>query len=385
MPESQRRIAWTSALLQGLLSGTVSTLVITLGAPRIGRDRGLDWMEIGTVFLGADSVQMAPRWWNIAAGIAVHQSADLAWAIVFFALGRHWTRRLTPPVLLVMAIPWAVTTAAIEYYAILPRLQPLVVMQVPFWTALGVHVTSGLLYPFYPQLRAFMTRETTHWHGLSRGLGAALGAGLVVLGALEVMARTNHEPPWPRLSAPERAFDATFLRDMTAHHSVGVDLATLAASNSGSRELRDLGRLMVANQIGEIAIMQRWWRSWMGEPMPSLAHGEHGHIPGMPQPETLSRLKAQRGQAFDDAFIPVMIAHHRGAVQMADDAWDAAGDPRLRVLADSILHAQSRQISAMDVMRRVRPACVLDMCRSRRSNRIAFFPAHGMRGWFFLG
>lgn len=192
MPESQRRIAWTSALLQGLLSGTVSTLVITLGAPRIGRDRGLDWMEIGTVFLGADSVQMAPRWWNIAAGIAVHQSADLAWAIVFFALGRHWTRRLTPPVLFVMAIPWAVTTAAIEYYAILPRLQPLVVMQVPFWTALGVHVTSGLLYPFYPQLRAFMTRETTHWHGLSRGLGAALGAGLVVLGALEVDG--THQP-----------------------------------------------------------------------------------------------------------------------------------------------------------------------------------------------
>lgn len=65
---------------------------------------------------------------------------------------------------------------------------------------------------------------------------------------------------------------------MTAHHSVGVDLATLAASNSGSRELRDLGRLMVANQIGEIAIMQRWWPSCSSKR--SLRNFDHAHLPG---------------------------------------------------------------------------------------------------------
>ncbi|HEV8695405.1 MAG TPA: hypothetical protein VGQ93_14675, partial [Lysobacter sp.] len=136
---SRRRIAWTAGVLQGLLSGTVSTLVVTLGAPRIGRDRALDWMEIGTVLLRADSIRVDPEWWNIAAGIVVHQAADLSWAIVFFALGRYWTWNLTAPILFVIALPWAAITAAIEYYVILPGLQPLVVMQVPFWTALGVH------------------------------------------------------------------------------------------------------------------------------------------------------------------------------------------------------------------------------------------------------
>jgi hypothetical protein len=35
-------------------------------------------MEIGTVLLGADSVDTEPRWWHIAAGILVHQTADLS-------------------------------------------------------------------------------------------------------------------------------------------------------------------------------------------------------------------------------------------------------------------------------------------------------------------
>ena len=103
--------------------------------------------------------------WNIAGGVLVHQGADLSWAVVFFALGRYWTWSLTAPVLLVLSLPWAAITAAIEYYVILPRLQPLVPMQVPFWTALGVHLTSGLLYPFFPQIRATVTRQSVRWSG----------------------------------------------------------------------------------------------------------------------------------------------------------------------------------------------------------------------------
>lgn len=344
---TERRIAWTAGLMQGVLSGTVSTLVITLGAPRIGRDRGLDWMEIGTVLLRADSIQLEPQWWNLAAGVFVHQAADLSWALVFFALGRRLTRNLTPGALLILAMPWAVLTAAIEYYLILPRLQPLVVMQVPFWTALGVHVTSGLLYPFYPHIRALVVRQPVRWSVVNRGLLTALGAGLLALLGFEILARADHEPRWPLASAQQRAYDTRFLREMAAHHAVGVELARLAASSAGDRRLQRLGRLMVANQAGEIKIMSRWWRSWMHAPLPPLSSEEHAHIPGMPHPEAISRLSAEQGQRFDADFVPVMIAHHRGALQMAHSAWREAADPRVRLLADSIRHAQARQIPAM--------------------------------------
>lgn len=341
-----RGLAWKAGLLQGLLSGTISTLVITLGAPRIGRDRALDWMEIGTVLLGADSVRIEPHWSNIAAGVFVHQAADLSWAIVFFALGRHWTWSLAPRTLLMLAMPWAAITAAIEYYVILPTLQPLVVMQVPFWTALGVHVTSGLLYPFYPHVRAMVVRRPVRWDVISRGLLAALTAGIVALAGLEILGRIDREPRWPLTEADGHAYHAQFLRDMTAHHAVGTELALLAASNAGDARLRQLGRLMAANQEGEIEVMSRWWRSWTGVSMPRPS-AEHAHIPGMPRPETIARLSDQHGTRFDAGFVPVMIEHHRGAVQMANRAWRDASDPRIRLLADSIRHAQTRQISAM--------------------------------------
>jgi uncharacterized protein (DUF305 family) len=346
---SRRRIAWTAALWQGLLSGTISTIVITLGAPRIGRDRTLDWMEIGTVLLRAESVRVDAEWWNIAGGVLVHQAADLSWAIVFFALGRYWTWSLTAPVLLVLSLPWAAITAAIEYYVILPRLQPLVPMQVPFWTALGVHLTSGLLYPFFPQIRATVTRQSVRWSGFLRGLAIALSAGIAVLCVLELLARANREPAWPLLSTEQRAFGTSFLRRMAAHHEVGVELAQMAAANGSTSELRMLGRLMAANQAGEADIIERWWRSWLGGPMPPPRADEH--IPGMPSPATLARLAEARDGPFDAAFIPVMVAHHEGAIQMAAEAWRSAGDLRLRLLADSIRHAQSRQVSAMSALK----------------------------------
>jgi uncharacterized protein (DUF305 family) len=134
---------------------------------------------------------------------------------------------------------------------------------------------------------------------------------------------------------------------MSAHHAVGVTLARMAASNADDRQLQRLGRLMVANQAGEIDIMSRWWRSWMGSAMPPLTAEEHVHVPGMPDAATIARLSEQRGQRFDADFTPVMIAHHRGAVQMAERAWRQAADPRVRLLADSIRHAQTRQIAAL--------------------------------------
>jgi hypothetical protein len=69
-------------------------------------------MEIGTVLLGVDSVVRQPGWHQIAAGVLVHQSADLFWAVIFFGAAGRWTARLPPIVLLFAGIPGAVGTSA---------------------------------------------------------------------------------------------------------------------------------------------------------------------------------------------------------------------------------------------------------------------------------
>ena len=144
---------WRAAALLGLLTSTFSTIAVTLGAARIGRDISIDWMIVGTVLLRDGGLQAEPGWRELGAGVLVHLSADFFWAMVFFGLLGRWTGRLSPWVLLLVAPPWALLTSAIEYYVTLPWLQPLFVMQEPYWVGLAVHLTASSLYPLYPWLR----------------------------------------------------------------------------------------------------------------------------------------------------------------------------------------------------------------------------------------
>lgn len=43
-------------------------------------------MEVGTVLLRYSGVQMEPSWREVLAGVAVHQGADIFWALVFWGL-----------------------------------------------------------------------------------------------------------------------------------------------------------------------------------------------------------------------------------------------------------------------------------------------------------
>ena len=67
----------------GLISGTYSTMLITLGAPWVGRSRAVDWMDIGTVLLGLDGLRADPAIREIAAGLSSTR------ALIWNAFGRR--------------------------------------------------------------------------------------------------------------------------------------------------------------------------------------------------------------------------------------------------------------------------------------------------------
>lgn len=343
---SPRRAIWRAALLTGMFSGTFSTAIITLGAPRIGRSRALDWMEIGTVILGSDSVVPDPRWVNIAAGILVHQSADLFWALVFFGLGARWAQQRSPTALLMIGIPWAVGTAAVEYYLILPWLQPLVPMQVPYWTALAVHLTSAAAYPVFPWIHGRVLQTKREHFVTARRAAVALCVVVSLFLAVEILTQADWEPRLPLFAGSEE-FDRRFMQHMTVHHEVGVRLAALSVAKSARVDLQKLARLMIANQQAEIEILRDWWRRWFGGTIPPVPMTEHHQIPGMPSTAVMTQLATLTGAEFEHRFLPVMIEHHQGAVMMSDMAWQEAGDPRLRLFAESLRHAQRGQIQRM--------------------------------------
>lgn len=332
----------------GLISGTYSTVLITLGAPRIGRSPVVDWMDIGTVLLGLDGIRAAPGVREIAAGVVVHQSADLAWAIAFFALGRRWTLSLSPKALAIAALPWAILTSAIEYYLLLPTLQPLVPLQVPYWTALMVHVTSAAAYPLFPWIRSrvagLQDPGAAHW---AKVLAVVLALIVLPLAAIEVAGGTAREPTWPFGDARSREFDRGFMQHMVTHHQAGVQMARLVVEKDIGPETAALAWLIAAEQTRETLLLRNWWRSWFEEKMPPLPPQESAGIRGMPSDEDLRRLRAATGEEADRYFLALMEAHHRAAVVMADEAQARASDPRLRTFAYSVRHAQSGQIRWM--------------------------------------
>ncbi|MCZ7572536.1 MAG: DUF305 domain-containing protein [Ardenticatenaceae bacterium] len=338
---------WRTGLLGGLASGTFSTAVVSLGARRIGRDPQLDWMEAATVALRDRAIHTQPGWGEVVAGVLVHQSADLAWALVFFGLGARWSRRLRPPALLALSAPWALITSAIEYYLILPWLQPILPMQVPYWTALTVHLASGTVYPLYPWIRERASGQEQTDKTFVRCWAAVLAGGLGLLAGLTALVRAGYGPPWPFAAKQAREYDRTFLHHMTAHHQIGERLATMAVEKGIRHEFCVLNELILAEHQAEIDLMCDWWRRWYKEEMPTITAKEYMEIAGMPAPAAIKELETLEGLDFEEHYLPIMIFHHEGAITMANNAWEQAGDPRLRILADSIRHSQRGQIERM--------------------------------------
>jgi uncharacterized protein (DUF305 family) len=338
---------WRAAALLGLITSTWSTIAVSLGAARVGRVIEVDWMIVGTVLLRGSGLVAEPGWRELAAGFLVHQAVDFFWAVVFFGLLGRWTGRLGPWAILALAAPWALLTSSIEYFLWLPWLQPLFVMQNPYWPGLGVHVISASLYPVFPWLRDRLAGRASP-HGGFVGVWASLGvAGLVLLATPGWLAQRDREILMLALLDGRPAVDQRFLRLMTFHRAMGVELAQAAAARVDDPELRRLASLMIVDQSGEMDIMGQWWRSWIAPEMPSLSPKEHAAMPGMPTAEELAALGAARDSGFDALFLPVMSRPHAGAIAMANDALAGAVDPRVWLLAQSIRHAQANQIAMM--------------------------------------
>lgn len=341
---------WRAGALTGLASGTFSTVLISLGGPRIGRDVPLDWMEIASINLRDRTIVSEPGWPQVLPGILTHQSVDLAWAAAYFGLGiGRLGQEKQRKALLAGAIPWAVASSAFEFFVAIPILQRLLKMQVPYWTGLTVHLASSVAYPLFPWIRRRIAGEETtpDEDRLARLTLLAMGGSIAALALLEVLARKGHEPRWPFDREQEIEVGRSFLRQMTAHHELGVRLSRLLRDKATQKEARVLGTLMYAEHVGELDAMRRWWRNWYGGEMPEPTEEEHERMPGMPPTGRVDELETMSGAAFERSFYPVMISHHEGAITMSDDLIRRARDPRLILFADQIRYAQRNQVQYM--------------------------------------
>lgn len=284
----------------------------------------------------------------IAAGIAFHQWADFSWALFFFVVMRRWTANLGASNLAWLSMPWALATSSLECLFLVPLFpfsQPVFTLQQPYWIGFLVHFSSAVVYPLYRALRRrLVNREPLSrraWLSIAAAMSAVIG-----LAAGDLYARHVGEIRWIGGDSNGEP-DRTFLRHMHAHHQQGIQLARLGIARAQSDHLRQVAKLMVASQAGEVRVFERWWRSWFGASIESCGPSERAEMPGYLSDEKLSKVAEADDAGFDSAFIEAMTIHHKGAVRMADRQLGEGRDIRLRAMAHAIRHEQQGEIALM--------------------------------------
>lgn len=186
---------------------------------------------------------------------------------------------------------------------------------------------------------------------------AGTGAGGVTVlqpGLPGEEAEVGGEAPAPE-PAPWSHADLAFVQMMVPHHAQALEMARLARTRAEDRRVRSLAERIEAAQGPEILLMAAWLDE-QGVDVPSASddpldydHGAHGHdgMEGMLAPAEMARLRAARGGAFDRLFLRGMVAHHRGALSMAEAV--AVGGTALQVneLAGDVAVGQSAEIARM--------------------------------------
>ncbi|WP_131106422.1 DUF305 domain-containing protein [Ornithinimicrobium sufpigmenti] len=156
--------------------------------------------------------------------------------------------------------------------------------------------------------------------------------------------------------------DTTFAQMMIVHHEGAIEMADLAVEKADSEEVRALGEDISAAQGPEIEKMQSWLSAWGEEPAPAsgtggMDHGDMGQgdmdmgameMDGMDQQEVMAELQSLSGTDFDRRFLDLMIAHHRGAVEMAESELQDGRNPQALDLAEKIIDDQRAEIATME-------------------------------------
>lgn len=145
--------------------------------------------------------------------------------------------------------------------------------------------------------------------------------------------------------------DTEFAQMMIVHHEGAVEMAELAIEKADSDEVRSLGERIAAAQQPEIDLMSGWLEAW-GEEAPddadmgAMDHGDM-EMDGLDQEEVMAELGDLDGADFDQRFLELMVDHHQGAIDMAEELQDEGESTEARQLAEKIIGDQTEEIAEM--------------------------------------
>lgn len=157
--------------------------------------------------------------------------------------------------------------------------------------------------------------------------------------------------------------DVDFATEMIPHHAQALVMVDMTRGRELSPAVAQLTEDIRAAQGPEIEQMVDWLTEW-DKPVPETMrdhanaddHKMSGHdmgggaaddMPGMMTEDEMAQLEAANGAAFEEMWLEMMIEHHKGAIEMAQDEQEHGTFGPAKKLADSIESSQQDEIDHM--------------------------------------
>ena len=145
--------------------------------------------------------------------------------------------------------------------------------------------------------------------------------------------------------------DVMFAQMMIPHHEQALELADMALDPTlmASEQVKALASQIKAAQDPEIDVMTQWLTEW-DQPLMDMSEDHSMTMEGMLTVDEIATLGQLTGEEFDQAWVSAMIAHHKGAIEMADTVTAEGESALVQELADAIIQAQKSEIDALELL-----------------------------------
>lgn len=153
------------------------------------------------------------------------------------------------------------------------------------------------------------------------------------------------------------ATDVAFAQGMIPHHGQAVQMADMALETSTNADVKALAQQIKAAQSPEIEQMTTWLTDW-DQPIPdpnammddNMDHSGGMMMSGMMSTADMARLGNATGTDFDKMFLEMMILHHEGAIEMAEQELAEGKYQPTKDLAQAVITGQQAEIEEMNTL-----------------------------------
>ena len=146
--------------------------------------------------------------------------------------------------------------------------------------------------------------------------------------------------------------DVMFAQMMIPHHEQAIEMSEIALdpASGASAAIQDLAIRIRDAQDPEIELMKGFLTTWGAPVNPEDGMDHSSMMEGMLTVEELDELAGLQGSEFDVRWAQAMIAHHKGAVAMAEDVLADGKNAETRKLAEEIIANQQAEIDELSLI-----------------------------------